>query len=180
MKHDEYITIRDLSEELKLDRSNLRKYVKKLGIETTRIRVPEYGNQLSSALTRDDADKVRRTRMASGFGDVDLDNSGWFYIAVPDPTARPTRVKLGYTNSVDNRLKDYRIANPEVSLLMKKRCRKGWEQTMIFGITNYEGCDHVGGEVYDVDPHNNVDPLWVLKDRCDRLFRFFDIDKGDV
>lgn len=175
-----YITIKNLAEEMGMDRSNLRKYLKKLNVMTFKVRVPEAGNQLSSAVTIDDARIIRTARKESGYADHPLDNAGWFYVVIPDAIARPGRIKLGFTNSIDNRLKDYKIANPEVILYMKKECQKQWEQAAIYAITNYKYCEHVGGEVYDAwNPYHIDDPLLFIRERCNKFFKFFGDEDGE-
>ena len=56
----DYITLKDLAEDLSMDRSNLRKYVVAEGIPTFEVRNLASRGQKTLAVTQENADKVRR------------------------------------------------------------------------------------------------------------------------
>ena len=56
----QHITLKELAQELSMDRSNLRKYVVAEGIPTFEVRNLVSRGQKTLALTPEDADKVRR------------------------------------------------------------------------------------------------------------------------
>ena len=64
------ITLRQLAEELNIDRSNLRRYILKKGITFKRIRTEAGRHQLEIALTSKDADKIREIRDKEGFFNI--------------------------------------------------------------------------------------------------------------
>ena len=64
------ITLRQLAEELNIDRSNLRRYILKKGITFKRIRTESGRHQLEIALTSKDADKIREIRDKEGYFNI--------------------------------------------------------------------------------------------------------------
>ena len=95
----EYITLRELADEFGLDRSHTRKYVLKLGFSPIRIRTQDSKNQLTLAVTIEDAEAIREIRASQGYGSSGkpADNSkGYFYIIQVIPEFAPTRIKLGF------------------------------------------------------------------------------------
>ena len=169
-----YITIKRLGDEIGMDRSNLRKYVNSLGINMVKIRTPDAGNQLSNAITLEEAKLVKKARQESGFMDVPMNRKGEFYLIVLNgdvPGIRP-RVKLGFTTDLENRIQDYRTTNPHCYYVGRWECEKAWEQAAIYAVTNYDGCNHVGGEVYDCFM------VEILLKRCDRFFEWFEKSTG--
>ena len=149
------ITLKDLAQELGLDRSNMRKIVLGMGIEPGKVRSEDSRRQQTLAITREEADRVRSARSEAGFApkntlaEVRTANTGYFYLAVLDAEARPNRIKVGYTDNLDSRLDAYRTGNPEVSILRTWNCKRVWEPAAIAAVTNYEGCVQVAGEVFD-------------------------------
>jgi hypothetical protein len=66
----EYVTLRELAEQLGMDRSHLRKYILKHGFEPVRIRTKASLHQLTLALSEAEAERVRQLRRSQGFGDA--------------------------------------------------------------------------------------------------------------
>ena len=94
------------------------------------------------------ADKVvAESEYASGFG--------YFYVIQLHPDDLPSRLKVGYTDNLDVRLADHRTTAPTLKLLAHFSCKRTWEDAVRSSITR-EGCQHVGGEVYDADPEELV------------------------
>ena len=158
----ELVIINELASELRMDRSRLQRYVKKLGIVPSRVRNEASRNQATLAITPEQADQVRQARMDAGFQLSDHpakpvnSEDGYFYVVLPDPDARPNRVKVGFATSLDERLKAYATANPGVTLLDSRRCKRSWEAAWITLVTSIPGCRHVKGEVFDCD---DIQPL---------------------
>ncbi len=169
----EPITLKTLAAELGMDRSHLRKFVLKMEIEPLRVRTPDSRNQATLALIPTDADRVRTARAAAGFSKSDNHSEvrvsdGQFYIAAMDIEARPNRIKVGYTDSLDNRVASYRTGNPDVQILRTWPCKRAWEAAVIDAVTNLHGCQRVSGEVYDC---KDVDALVA---RGDAFFAMLD------
>lgn len=155
----EYITLKELAAELSLDRSNMRKCVLHMGIEPMRVRTPTSRNQQTLAVTRAEAERIRNERQKSGFsssGKVQRPEFGEFYIVVPDPEARPNRLKVGYSDNLESRMGTYRTITPLVELVTKWPCKSSWEQAALAVCANAEGTKLVKGEVYDIRSIDDV------------------------
>ena len=155
----EFVTLKDLSQELGLDRSNLRKYVIDAGLTFAKVRTSESRGQLTLALTPVDADEIRDRRDREGYLKIKAvagDNGdGWFYIIQLVPDLKPQRIKLGFTGNVDSRLSAHRTAAPTAKVLEAWPCRKVWEVAAIDSTTR-EGCAPLSGEVFDCDSLDNL------------------------
>ena len=153
---NDFVTLKELAEELGLDRSNLRKYAKKLEIEFVRVRTPESRNQLTLAVTVRGAEYIRHCRKSAGFSKntpvkESLPNFGVFYAVVPDISARPNRLKFGFTTDLQNRISAHRTCCPEAQLISQWQCKRTWDRAIIDSISSTGGITKISGEVYDCD-----------------------------
>ena len=149
-----HITLKELADELGLDRSNLRKYVNKLGLEFHRLRTPESRGQLTLSVTNDEAEYIRKCRSEAGFiknknakNKAGID--GCFYAVLPDKEARPNRVKFGFTTDLKNRLSSHRTCCPKAELIIQWPCKRTWESAILDSLSAHGGVSLVAGEVYD-------------------------------
>ena len=62
-----FVTLKDISERLRLDRSNVRRIVLKYGFNPSRIRTEESRHQLTLALTEAEAEEFYLKRKREGF-----------------------------------------------------------------------------------------------------------------
>ena len=151
------IILKDLANELGMDRSHLRKYAIGHGVELLKVRVPESGNLMMLAVTPENADQIRMLRSEAGFDASQkkraqiADEDGSFYVVCADPNRRPERIKLGFTNSTSRRMEAYRTICPSVDMLAVYPCKRSWEPAAIASIAAADGCVLVRGEVYDFD-----------------------------
>jgi hypothetical protein len=161
----QYVTLKELAQELGLDRSNMRKYVLAKGLVPVRVRTPDSRQQLTLALLSTEAELVREWRSGEGFVlSTPMENgNGYFYIIqlVPDLDGR--RLKFGFTNSLEARLQAHRTASPTAILLASWPCQRAWEQAAIASITRQD-CTLLSNEVYVC---NSVDEA---KDRAASFF----------
>ena len=88
---------------------------------------------------------------------------GRFYIIQLVPDIKPERVKLGYSDNIEKRLKTHRTTAPTAKLLKSYPCKRTWEPVVIGLVTH--GCQDVGGEVFDCDS------LCAIVERCNGVFR---------
>ena len=151
----ETVTLKALASEIGMDRSHLRKFVLSLGLTPLRIRNESSGNQATLAVTQEEAQSIRFARTDAGFmpnreraKPVNTED-GVFYIVLPDPEARPYRIKIGFTGSIHNRMQDYATSNPGVQLVDSTPCKKSWESAWIALLTSPATCQRVAGEIYD-------------------------------
>jgi hypothetical protein len=117
-----------------MDRSHARRYVLSLGITPTKRRTPDSGGQLTLTVSGPEAALIRRTRAEHGFAGTQssVENEvGHFYFIQLVPELDPKRVKLGFADSVPNRLQQHRTSAPTAKLLKSWPCRRSWERTAI-------------------------------------------------
>ena len=150
----ELITLTDLAEELGIHRSYLRKCVLAMGIQPEKVRTEASRNQLTLAVSREEAEDIRAAR--SGFTGPGPDNlavgsDGDFYMLVIDPEVRPGRIKLGFAQSLEQRTRNHYTIAPKLEVAAVWRCKRSWEKTVIAAVGCMPGASHVGGEVYDFE-----------------------------
>lgn len=154
----EYVSISELSREIGLDRSHTRRYALHHGFTFTKIRTLDSKNQLTLALTKEDAETLYELRRNQGFGQSGLPSEnghGFFYAVQPLPDLAPNRIKLGWANDPDSRLSAYKTISPDAKILKSWPCRSSWERAAIASITRAE-CKQIGVEIFHCD---NVETL---------------------
>jgi hypothetical protein len=145
-----YVSMSQLAKELKLDVSNARKYIIKQGFSFIKIRTLDSRNQLTLALTQEDAETLYELRRNQGFGQSSspVENGcGFFYIVRPLPDIAPARIKVGWTNNPQSRLSAYKTITPDAELLQTWPCRETWERAAIASVTRI-GCQRIGVELF--------------------------------
>lgn len=164
------VTVKELAQELKLDRSNMRKYILAQGFDFIKTRTPESRGQLTLALTLADAEAIRELRENQGFmtaGKVVIDNGmGWFYLIQLIPDIAPKRIKLGFASNIESRLAAHHTSAPTAKLIKAWPCKKIWERAIIDSVTRID-CQLIAGEVFDCIS------LIDLTQRCNNLFGLF-------
>ena len=153
MVTDEYVSIRDLAKRLGMDRSHARRYVMKLGYSFHKRRTPDSGSQLTLCVTSAEADEIASQRAGKGFTDstvVAISDVGVFYVIQLVPDLDPKRLKLGFAESLEQRLSQHRTAAPTARVLRAWPCKRTWEMTAIDALTR-EGCRLILNEVFECD-----------------------------
>ena len=163
---NEYVTLKELSKELSMDRSHLRKYVLARGISPAKIRTPESGGQLTLAITQEESEMIREFREAEGFTHSipAINGDGYFYVILLVPDLDPGRVKVGFASDANARLDAHRTSAPTAELFTVWPCKRCWEKSAIDCATK-EGCELIRGEVFAC---NDVRALVA---RCDAFFQ---------
>ena len=131
---EEYVSLKELAEELGMDRSHARKYVLNLGLKPVKRRTPDSGGQPALTVSAEEAEFIRRTRKEQGFlgsGTVVTSEAGFFYVIQLVPDLDPNRVKLGFADSVETRLSQHRTSAPTARILKSWPCKRSWERTVI-------------------------------------------------
>lgn len=129
-----HVSLKALAAELGMDRSHARRYVLNLGITPIKRRTPDSGGQLTLTVSGPEAALIRRTRAEQGFSGTQrpVENEvGHFYFIQLVPELDPKRIKLGFADSVPNRLQQHRTSAPTAKLLKSWPCRRSWERTAI-------------------------------------------------
>jgi len=153
----DYILLKDLAQELSMDRSHARRYVLKNDIPMFKVRTAESQGQPTLALTPEDAEAVRELRQSQGYavggrpGEAIINNHcGWFYVIQLVPELDPGRAKVGFANDVEARLSSHRTAAPTAELVKVWPCKRSWETAAIASLTR-EGCESLSAEVFKAD-----------------------------
>ena len=69
MSGTEFVTLKELAERLRMDRSHARRWVESTGFTFLRVRTSESGNQANLAVTASQAEEIVAKRRAAGFLD---------------------------------------------------------------------------------------------------------------
>lgn len=69
MSGTEFVTLKELAERLRMDRSHARRWIESSGFTFIRIRTIGSGNQVNLAVLPEEAEKIVAARRAAGFLD---------------------------------------------------------------------------------------------------------------
>lgn len=152
MDRQEVVLLSALAEELKVDKSNLRRKVLGYGISMFKVRTKESRGQETLALTPEDAETVREQlgrEYVTSSGTVAAPESevGYFYVIQPVPELDENRVKLGYSSDVEARLRSYQVIVPTAKVLFAIPCKRQWERAIIDSVTRVD-CQPLSAEVF--------------------------------
>ena len=154
------IPARLLAAQLGMHRSHVKGWALRNGIAPGKARVRK---QKEIVFTKQEAEMLVRLRGEQGFSKAQEADIGCFYVIQLLPDIYPSRVKLGYADSLDERLKSHRTVAPNAKVLKSWKCKRVWEAAAIDCVTT-QYCKNVGGEVFDC---GNVE--WLLE-RGDLFF----------
>ena len=160
----EYLTLDQVAEMIGVEVTAVRRAVRIIqssaGLEILKGKVPERSRR---ALCVSDSHarlivehfssrqtQTALTLIAEPRVNLSLGGHGFFYIIQLVPEALPNRVKIGYTDNLDNRVKEHQTSAPTLKLIKSWRCRRAWDQAAMDSITQ-SGCHHVMNEVYEGD-----------------------------
>jgi len=157
---ENYVTFREIADKLGFEITTVRRAVKKLKkempIEVVRRANPG-GVGKPYCVSQDDADKIisfleskKKPFPQQTQSDVSLQRYGYFYILQIIPEALPNRVKIGYTDSLEARLKEHQTVAPTAHYVGSWECKRAWDQAAMDSITR-EDCHLVMNEVYEGD-----------------------------
>jgi len=149
----------ELASELGLDRSNMRKYVLKKGINFLMARDP-VSRQTAMAFTAEEAEKIRSFRSVEGFNKTDSPvilngEIGVFYIIRLVPELDSHRIKLGFSNDMTTRLASHRTSSPTAELIKFWDCKRSWERAAMDSATRC-GCRLIANEVFQCDSEDET------------------------
>lgn len=167
-----YTSLKEIAEKLGVDRSNARKIILNQGFAPVKIRTEESKNQLTLAITIEEAQELYDIREKTGFNQsqqtaVNTENGiGEFYMIQLVPELDPLRIKFGFASNAESRLQTHRTTAPTCTLLKTWPCKKTWEQPAIDSITKEGWCKKIGGEVFQVSN---------LEKTIEKANAFFDI-----
>ncbi|RPI58468.1 MAG: hypothetical protein EHM48_10115 [Planctomycetaceae bacterium] len=169
---DKRFSVIDAAKILGIQRPNLFKVLKRLGIPTIKERNSAHRGQSIAYITSDDLHRLKEHfRSPVGTGVVSEDNTvstefGWFYLIQLEPEHDPLRFKVGFTVSMAERLRHLRCSAPFAKVLDKWRCKLLWEKTAIDCVTR--GCQQIHTEVFR---SNSIEKI---KELCQAFFKLMD------
>jgi hypothetical protein len=160
----EFLTLDQVAELIGVEVTTIRRAVKKIqfdsDIEIVKGKVP---GRSKSALCVSDKhakiitsyfnDKNSETALTTRTDRSNLyssNNYGFFYLIQLVPEFFPNRVKIGYTDNFENRLKEHKTSAPTAKLIKSWRCKRAWDQAAVDSITRSD-CELVLSEVYEGD-----------------------------
>jgi hypothetical protein len=147
---DELISVTQIAKAHSRHRSVLHKIIKRLGIETRRIRSEEARGQEAIYITFADYSLLKDEIEYEQDGDFpDEETAGWrgfLYIVQLEPKFDPGRFKIGFATSVEDRLKSHRTSAPFAKTVQHWPCKLFWEKTAIESITRE--CEKLHTEVF--------------------------------
>ena len=154
----EFVSLKELAEEFGIDRTNLRKYVRRHGVKPHERRTRDSGHQLTLAVTIPEAETIRAHRRGEGFFDSPKPmpkEVGDFYVIRLVPELDPRRIKLGFADDTDSRLAQHRTAAPTAVVVKSWPCRRTWESTAMDCLSGRD-CKLILNEVFECE---DVDAL---------------------
>jgi hypothetical protein len=155
------ISLSEVSKLLKCDKSNLRKKIIKRKIKTYKY-FDENLKQVCLAIDNNDIDKIYNREVDTGKQPEPL-----FYLIQLCPEISENRVKMGFTNNLEQRKKNYATICPTISVVKTWKCNPQWESAVISQAITKD-CKKVGQEVFDVPSLKDI------TNRLDNIFAAFD------
>jgi len=151
----DFMTFQELADQIGVEKTTIRRNVKSLKLTVRNEKTSTSKGASVHSLSIDDANKLiahfeTRDRPNSNVDTSVLERFGYFYIIQLIPEAMPNRVKIGYTDNLDTRLREHQCAAPTAKYLGHWRCKRSWDQAAMDSITR-EGCHLVMNEVYEGD-----------------------------
>jgi hypothetical protein len=168
----EPISVIDAAKQLGQYKQTILKIIKKLNIATIKQRHSEHRGQAISYITPEDL-----TRLATYFSnnkksldevaidhsnEIDLSDTGVFYLIQLEPNHDPGRFKVGFATIIDERLRKHLCSAPFSTVIGTWPCRRLWEQTAIDYVT--ADCEKIHTEVFKTNTIESV------KIKCEQFF----------
>lgn len=153
-----FVSLFDIAEQVGVEVSTVRRAVKQVGDELgiTLSRQKSQKGGWAQCLNTNDTEKLityleaRKKPELQNSDDLSFQRYGYFYIIQLVPEALPNRVKIGYTDNMEQRLSEHRTAAPTAKLLKSWPCKRAWDQAVMDSITRSD-CELVLNEVYEGD-----------------------------
>ena len=156
MDDDQLISISEIADIHGKRRQSLHNLARRLGFNIVKQKSDRGRGQRINHITVSDYEKLKQH-----FGSWEAreyveagDGFGVFYIVQLEPELDPGRVKVGYTENLDERLRSHRTSAPFSVIVETWPCKPLWEKTAIDCVT--QDCENLYTEVFRAA---NVDEL---------------------
>lgn len=165
MIDEELISIAEIAEIHGKRRQSLHKIVRRLGLGVVKRKSVKGRGQSISHISANDYEELKRhiKDWSNLEPDPNGEGSGVFYIIQLEPQLDPTRVKVGFTENLEERLRSHRTTAPYSAIVEKWPCKLLWERTAIECVT--QECEQLYTEVFRAKSISH------LVEMADRFFR---------
>ena len=148
-----FMTFQELADQIGVEKTTIRRNVKRLKLTVRKEKTPTSKGASVHGLSIDDANSLiahfeNRDKPNFNADINEFDRFGFFYIIQLIPEALPNRVKIGYTDNLDKRLREHQCSAPTAKYLGHWKCKRSWDQAAMDSITR-ENCHLVLNEVYE-------------------------------
>jgi T5orf172 domain len=146
-----------IAKRLGVGMDTVRRTVKKLEKDLDLTVIRESRSSRAQCLSEDDANKLiryfeERDRHVDISEKVDTVGSfssyGFFYLIQLVPELFPNRVKIGFTDNLETRLREHQTSAPTAKYVKNWECKRSWDQAVMDSITRKD-CKLVLNEVYE-------------------------------
>lgn len=149
---------------LNIGYTSIRRYYKQLVddgmIESNQVIKARTGH-MCKGLTKSQIDYIRRSYMVPTFNGIEKKQSatddGVFYVILLIPEFSKTRIKVGFTENMDARLRSHMVSAPTAEVIKTYPCKRSWEGYLLAIVERHGKC--IRTEVFDIP---KLEPL--LKD----------------
>lgn len=151
----DFVTFREIADRIGVGIDTIRRTVRGLDLTVQKEKTSTSKGVRVHCLNIDDANQIityfeNRNKPDANSDTSVMDRFGYFYIIQLVPEAIPKRVKLGYTDNLDTRLREHQTSAPTAKYLGHWKCKRSWDQAATDSITR-ENCQLVMNEVYEGD-----------------------------
>lgn len=147
---NEFVPITRLAKWLGMDYSQARRYVLELGYVPRRRYIADPVDQLTLCVTQAEAEEIASQRASETpvRSIAPVSEAGIFYVIQMVPKLDPNFLKLGFAESLEQRIAQYQITTPFARALRTWPCKRSWEQAAIDTLTRV-GCRLVINKVFE-------------------------------
>lgn len=163
---EDLISVIDIANEVGKRKQSVFKILRRLGIETQKLRGPDARGQLSSYISKSDYKLIKEQLESST--DTDQENApgpsenGVFYLIQLEPDHDPNRIKLGFASNLAERLRSHKCSAPFSTVIKSWPCKLLWEKTAIECVTS--NCERLHTEVFRANSISEV------LEKCESFF----------
>ena len=146
------ISVADFAAMHGLHKQHVFKIINRLGINQTKKRgnrgqsTSYISNEDSQTILENVSKKTKIQTQRDSVSEASLYDIGIFYLIQLEPEYDPNRIKLGFANDLDERLRKHRCSAPYAKVLKFWQCRRLWEKTVIECVTS--DCERLHTEVF--------------------------------
>jgi len=151
---EDLISVIDVASDLGQRKQQIFKVMKRLGIERKLQRSSARHGQSIAYITRDDFLRVKQelqpvinfNNLDKSIPNLSLGEEGVFYLLLLEPDHDPGRFKVGFAQSLDERVRTLRCSAPFLKVIKTWDCKRLWEKTAIECVS--DGCEQLHTEVF--------------------------------